>query len=88
MKGVKTGNVEHGILTKQLRNNNILRKPEPSFTIDAALYDSNKEKITRVVMVYGGRRYWLAAEEFDRLKKYYDYGNGAGYRVPISEWRN
>ena len=86
--GVPTGCVHDGVFCKGVWYKNILWEPEPSLTIDKALYDHDRPyfRLVRITIKDRGTIYELPAELFDHLKIPYNYGNGANYRVAIQHW--
>lgn len=75
-------------LEKTVHVGNVLRKPEPSFTIAASLWDENSAMVKGIRIFYRGQVYELERDEFNRLKHTYDYGNGRNYRVAVTLWKH
>jgi hypothetical protein len=84
--GMPAGSIKNSALFKSIKSRNILRYPEPSFTIDKQMYDSNREFIKFVRIECAKQLYQLTVEEFDKLRECYNYGNGTGYMIPIAKW--
>jgi hypothetical protein len=82
-----TGVVRNGWLAKNIMPNNVLRSPEPSFTIAKEKWDKVGGRVRGVHITFQGRIYELTRDEFNLKKKFCDYGNGANYRIAISDWR-
>ena len=82
------GYFHNGIYTKKVKDSNILRIPERCFTFDEETYEKNRHRfgIVRVIVKETRKIYELSADEFDRIRIRYDYGNGAGYLVPVRLW--
>lgn len=84
--GLASGRLVGRALVKNIKPQNILRYPEKSFTVDQVLYERLRPFFKRVVIVLDSERFELSADEFDRLRLKYDYGNGVGYRVALKYW--
>lgn len=82
------GHVKNGVLVKHIFRRNILRKPELCFTFDKVLYDQYRKffRYIRITLAETNETYGITADEFDKTAVVYDYGNGAGYRLPIRCW--
>jgi len=89
--GYPVGSVFGFTLIKHIRRQNILWKPEPSFTISKALLEAKRPDINKIVFkVFDGNKlletYTIPLARFDILKREYDYGNGVNYRVAIKDF--
>lgn len=80
------GVVTNGWLVKTVLVGNILRNPEPSFTVDKYVYLKARARIIGVRILCGEVIYELRTPKFDLFKIEYNYGNGANYRIPITSW--
>ena len=82
------GYIQDGVFVKKISQGNILRLPVPSFTIDQAKYDGLRPyfKRVRIIVKETSEIYEISADDFDRLRILYDYGNGPGYRVEVKAW--
>ena len=82
------GHIKNSTLLKTVHQWNVLRLPELSFTFDAKHYDNLRKYINyiKVRVQETGKTYGITAQDFDRLKLSYDYGNGKGYRVAVKDW--
>lgn len=86
--GYRVGHIKNSTLLKTISQRNILRFPELRLTIDAKHYDNLRRYISyiKIIIKDTGTTYGITAEDFDRLKLPYDYGNGKGYRVALKNW--
>ena len=84
--GSPVGHLVNGALVKNIKPANVLRLPEKSFTVDKQVYDKWRAYIKKVVVNLENDYYELSAEEFDKIKIPYNYGNGYSYRVAIKHW--
>ncbi len=86
--GYSVGYVHNSTLIKTIKKRNILRFPEACFTFDALHYNRLRKYFgyIKIKIKETGEIYGISAEDFDRRKIFYDYGNGQGFRVAIEYW--
>ena len=91
VSGYPAGSVFGFTLRKHIRRQNILWRPEPSFTISKALLEAKRRYINTIVFkVFDGTKlletYTIPLARFDILKHEYNYGNGVNYRIAIKDF--
>lgn len=83
------GFVRDGVFLKFIWAKNVLRLPEPSFTVDRNHYNELRPQFTIVHFMIRDftEVYEISAADFDKYRVPYDYGAGWNYRVAITHFK-